>query len=155
VTARAGGTRPKRLHSDRSANFEICCARRTTGIAGYKVVVDPDTVATEINIDSRGPPRNRRSRLPRGFIRCDWRTRIHHQSLVSACAAPKRIPICRTFLTYRPELAAYMMQDHVDERSGDRRVVACRGAVGGEKPTVPSATRRERRRLAEAFDQGS
>ena len=54
MTARAGGTRPK-LHSDRSANFEICCARRTTEIAGYKAVVDPDAVPKSISTPEDHP----------------------------------------------------------------------------------------------------
>ena len=54
MTARAGGTRPK-LHSDRSANFEICCARRTTESTGYKLVADPDTVPKSMSTPEDHP----------------------------------------------------------------------------------------------------
>jgi hypothetical protein len=94
------------------------------------VVVDPDTVPKSIStpeglpeIDEAAAKRlPNRARAHKGVLA----THPVAQSLVLNFCLPEE----NTHLPNFPDLpsrAANMMQDHVDERSGDRRVVACRG----------------------------
>jgi hypothetical protein len=140
--------------------LKICCARRTTERTGYKALADPDTV-TEINVDSRGPSRNRRSRCQEASGLLPSGTRIHCQSLVPNLSRPKENAHLPNFRVLPPR-AAKIIPSKAHRCTGTTLTSAAvigvrryllRWVVGGERPTVPSATSRECRRLAEAFDQ--
>ena len=91
------------------------------------MVADPDTVPKSISTPEDLPEIDEAAakRLPN-------RARAHKGVLATHPVALSLVPnLClpeeNAHLPKLPPRAAYMMQDHVDERSGDRRVVACRG----------------------------